>query len=402
MVTRQHNAVGITSRGPLLSDNNFILDVIRHETVTAGSQGEPYAVDEVLKAERTSAIVDYHYTIQPSWVAGDDNYTYISTNESIAIINAEGETTRIGDGVVRILVKARNIIRCVDLDHTRQESITAVVDVGWVDGSLASDCANTVDGLIDGRTPSTAKPMYTSQDPETGIYIRNPDCLAAGIDLSCISPWNNYGDTRRRATLISPRHIIGAKHYDWPIGTVFCFVAMDNSVVYRTLIDRTRIHRPGTLQSTVPDITIGLLDSDLPANISFVQIIGPSIFDYMSDTAIRAEVPGLKTDQENKILTCGIGVRPIASPDRMWSSLSSFSEPFDAAAATFWEPTIANDSGNDAFLIVDNELALVTKANYSTWGPTYVHLIDVINTVMTTLGGGYQLTVKNLSTHPTY
>src|SRR5690606_28820364 len=60
---------------------------------------------------------------------------------------------------------------------------------------LAENAAQAIDSRIAGATPSSAMPIFTTQDHGAGTYIRNPDCWAADLrGLSALSPWNaHYG-----------------------------------------------------------------------------------------------------------------------------------------------------------------------------------------------------------------
>ncbi|MEN9841224.1 MAG: hypothetical protein RL376_1024, partial [Verrucomicrobiota bacterium] len=71
---------------------------------------------------------------------------------------------------------------------------------------------------------------------------------------------------------------------------------------------------------------------------------------------------------------------------------------------SFYEEKIGGDSGNPAFLIINGQLVLLTCWTYGGGGSgTSVHNQKAaINTLMTTLGGGYQLTPVDLSAFPSY
>ena len=79
----------------------------------------------------------------------------------------------------------------------------------------------------------------------TTNYVRNPNCWAYDIDLTCCSPWNMHptlrlpngsltGSSNHRAvTLISPRHVLAVRHADFypPVGSLVRFVTKNNVII---------------------------------------------------------------------------------------------------------------------------------------------------------------------------
>jgi hypothetical protein len=65
----------------------------------------------------------------------------------------------------------------------------------------------------------------------------------------------------------------------------------------------------------------------------------------------------------------------------------------------FYETIIDGDSGNPAFLIIDDELVIITVWTFAGAGAgtSIAYHKDAINTMMATLGGGYSLTEIDLS-----
>ena len=81
------------------------------------------------------------------------------------------------------------------------------------------------------------------------------------LDITCVSPWNSSGGHKKAGTLVTPRHIIGAAHYEYSVGTVVRFVEKNGTVHDRTVTGKAR--HPECRNYT-PDLTIYTLDSDLP------------------------------------------------------------------------------------------------------------------------------------------
>jgi hypothetical protein len=220
------------------------------------------------------------------------------------------------------------------------------------------------------------------------VYVRNTACWCADMDLTCLSPWNSDGGNNKAGTLISPRHILFAKHYRIATGATIRFVTADNQVVERTMTTRQDV--------ADADLCLGLLDSDVPSTIGFARVLPADILDYMPGAAHR--VAGLLLDQEEKAL---VG-------DLTAQSFNSFATPTDPQRLAFNEEIIGGDSGNPAFLLIDTGNG-VEPVLATTWtgggggsGPNISALHDEINAAMTTLGGGYQLTPANLNGFPSY
>lgn len=247
---------------------------------------------------------------------------------------------------------------------------------------VIKDITTRVSGLI----PSNVIKMYTIQDHATPNYVRNTGCWCNGIvqQLTCMSPWNSSGSNTRAGTVISPRHIIFANHYQIGAGATVRFVTADNQVVSRTMT--------GSLQA-YSDLQVGILDSDLPSSISFCKVAPPNLASYIAVDAMvySLQVPSMGTDQEEKALIS------------VMRSNCSFAQPSIAAFTPYYEEKIVGDSGNPAFLIINGELMLLTTWWYGGGGSgpsVYSHNVE-INAAMATLGGGYQVTPMDLSSFKT-
>jgi hypothetical protein len=299
-------------------------------------------------------------------------------------VDAAGRVTALTDGEALIAVSAPRIRRGVRL-------VVSVSDrqfLSFVNGSLAAHCSEAVDSRIAGRDPATAKAIFATQDHVASVYVRNPACWCADVDLTCLSPWNSDGGNNKAGTLISPRHILFAKHYRIATGATVRFVTADDQLIERTMTARHDV--------ADADLCVGLLDGDVPASIGFARVLPADALDYLPGAGYR--VPGLLLDQEEKAL---VG-------DLTAQSFNSFSAPTDPQRLAFHEETIGGDSGNPAFLLIDTGNG-VEPVLATTWtgggggsGPNISALHDEINAAMTTLGGGYQLTPANLDEFPSY
>lgn len=254
-----------------------------------------------------------------------------------------------------------------------------------------------VDARISGLSATASKPIYSTQDHTAGVYVRNTGCWAYGVDLTPISPWNSCGGQYMAGTLVSPKHVLFATHYQIAAGSTIRFVSTNNTVATRTI---TGIEALPGYTPYYPDITLGGLDSDVPAGISFATILPASYTGCMPGGVSRC--PALNLDAEEKALVSDLLRLTTASG---WNGAMVQNQvPIDNTRIQFYESQIGGDSGNPTCIIVNGKLILLTVATFG--GPGYgtniAYWKDAINTVMANLGGGYTLTEADLSTFATY
>jgi len=231
----------------------------------------------------------------------------------------------------------------------------------------------------------------SSTDPVNPVFTRSTTCWAKNIDTSPISPWNNGGGYAEpfnaggfggTGTLISPRHILFADHFSIKNGKKLIFVDMNNNCYIRTLSDQS-------LAASFTDIKIGLLDSDLPANVSFCKVAG---FDLVQKININNKVPVLYTDQSRNALVADYyyaGGFPFGKYGKIEQPL------VNSKRRDFYEQVVGGDSGNPVSFVYNNKIILLFTFVSSDIGATPSYYLDQINSAMTTLGGGYTLSLFN-------
>lgn len=392
-ITRIASSSGITSRGPTAADAGFDAALqVRDTIVTAGSTAASTVNDRNITTT-SSSTVDRAGDIDVMEIVLGTFTPYLrfeSLDEDIATVDSVGNVTRVTDGTATILVKTRLLNKPVSVPVSRTSGQTVVTLNSYVAGSLAKDCSESLDALLAGKTPSTAKPLYTTQDHGTASYVRNTGSWAASLDLTCVSPWNSAGGISYAGTAISPRHIIYARHFPSdgiPDGTTFRFVTADGEVVTRTLSDSLALGGSGYAY----DLTIGLLDSALPSTITPAKVLPSSVLDYLPSLSEVYSLPCLVIDREEKALVTDLfSLAP---------TYATCHVPVDATRLTFYEQLITGDSGNPVFLIINDVPTLVTTLTYSGAGagPRIHALHSEINAAMATLGGGYSLTDVDLT-----
>jgi len=233
--------------------------------------------------------------------------------------------------------------------------------------------ANSIDSRIAGKTFSSAA-IYSTQDNNTGYFIRNPNVWASGVDLTCISPWNNWSKQLYGATLISPVHFLTAHHVAYPIGAKIRFITMDNQVVDRTVV--------GSLGDAGSDIEVGRLDSPVPSTIKFCRSMPSSSALSAAGLSNPAGLPMLFLRQEENLY-----IRDVQSLNTHINHALST----NTQRKVFTRDLIGGDSGNPMFFILNNELAIAGAHTDYTWGPYVGNNMSIINNYMNQLGGGYNL-----------
>ena len=324
--------------------------------------------------------------------------TWVVSNTNIGVVDTNGFVTYVSSGSLTLsAIVSNSTVATLNLGLTSLSSSTIVNTLcGYVTGSAAKNVSDAIDNRITNKFPNSALNIFTTQNHAASSYVRNVNCWAFGLDLTSISPWNSVGGQQLAGTLISPRHVIFAAHYQPPVGALLRFIRQDNTIVQRTLTNK--LTHPSYIPY-FPDITIGVLDSDVPSGITFAKLLPSNWGNYFpSLCSARATVPALCLDQEEKALITDVF---------QCQSYAAFTTPntFNKVQRTlFYESKIGGDSGNPAFLIINNELVLLTVWTFGGAGSgTFLTpQISAINAMMTSLGGGYQVTTINLSSFNFY
>jgi hypothetical protein len=215
------------------------------------------------------------------------------------------------------------------------------------------NAAQNIDSRIALKHAATNKPIYSTQNHVSRTFVRNPECWAADLDLTCISPSNNREGNFRAGTLITKRHVILVAHYNLKANDSIYFVTKDNITIRRKII----AHKVNTDWSTnVPDIEILTLNEDVPESITPCHFLPSNYGLYL--TGDGDGLPVLYTDQQENALVADI-----------WSINSSklfeLQVPILANRLALNESVVTGDSGNPVFLILNGKPVIF---GCFTWG----------------------------------
>jgi hypothetical protein len=271
---------------------------------------------------------------------------------------------------------------------------------------LFTDSSYAVDSRIAGKNPITAKPIFTIEDDATPTYVRNTDCWAYDLDLTCNSVWNSSvgypsGKTGL-GTLITKRHIIFAAHFEISQGSTIRFVTNDNVVVERTLVS---IKRHPDYSPYFPDLTVGVLDEDVPDTITPCKLVDNGILNYLQQN-IR-NIPILTINQDRNALICdGAAINP---------TYTTYTEPvYDnnhVIRDQYFQPVITGDSGTPQFIIIKDKLVLLSMFTFGGINPAGTSLtyqIEAINQLIFDLDfqvgsiTGYRVNFPDMEFYKTY
>jgi len=365
--------------------------------LTAGSSTGQSTVNDAVIESYTSAteVRDWLIPIVQSVRSSSEVVSITSSNEAVATANAS-KASYVSDGTATITVSASVRTVPFSLNFASRGGQTTTSFVSWVNGSACKHSNEEVDTRLTGKSAASALAIFTTQNHATSTYVRNTGCWAYDVDLTCMSPWNSQAGSNMAGVLISPRHVLFAAHYQPEVGVTMRFVKTDNTVVTRTLTAKRSF---AYTADYFPDFCVGVLDSDVPAGISFAKVLPANYASYFKSAQYR--VAALMTDQEKKALVKDwLGLYTASSG----STIANFTTPIDSKRLEFSEFLVGGDSGSPSFLIVNNALVLLTVATYSGVGAgtDIPPQKTAINAAMTALGGGYQLTEVDLSSFPAY
>ncbi len=246
---------------------------------------------------------------------------------------------------------------------------------------LSDEVARAVDARLAGAaTPASSMPIFTTRDDATATYVRNPQCWAATLDLTPLSVWNDYGGPTLAGTLVAPRVVVSAQHFQVADDSRLRWVTRGNVVVERKVIASARVGQT--------DIHVSLLNAAVPAEISFARILPAG---YEAKLPL-AGLPLVRTDQEKKAL---VGDAVGAA-----NGLISFKAPPDATRANFYEQWITGDSGSAGLLFVRGQPVLLIAAFGAFDGPDYSANAGDLQAAIASLGTNERLTFATLADPP--
>lgn len=243
---------------------------------------------------------------------------------------------------------------------------------------------NSPRGFLRARpeTCATFVPWITAVDAPTGADlnlfangVRNSSCWASGVDLTPLAVGGlNAG------ILISPRHVLFVTHYYPAIGTELAWMTAANDTITRTL---TAFSSLTETSGFYPDLTVGLLSEDVPSTIGIARVLDDG---ELPSSWQGYCVPVVVRNRADKLSVADI---------QTWANSITLAAPASNVRSAKYHEMVSGDSGSPVCLIHENKLVLVALVTYGGpgRGANIARHRDAINAVMSSLGGGYQLSV---------
>jgi hypothetical protein len=357
--------------------------------------------------------------------------TRSSSNEAIAYPDSTDASRwiTVGSGTVNLTLStsAQSVTKQVVTGST------AVVRTfsSFATGTLAKSVYDWMEARLTGLTLSdSTRNLFTTMVPESDAFFFNSSCWANGLDLTCVSMyndfgWNGSGGRQRAGTLITPRHLLFVGHFLPPIGTTFWFVSMGEVVYRRTLSSLTFV--PGTAETWIGELN-AVLPSDitpakvLPSAVALTKFMPPA--NQVLGTWLATNewvdypygVPSFVVNQNCQVGLAGITGRLLRSVNSYPSSSDYYGAlSFSGGLNMFaWsEATILRsakqrefsysvgygDSGSPRFMVISGTPVLLTIET-GNGGDSPSLEGTYINSILSLLTGGYALTTYDLTAFP--
>lgn len=385
----QHTTGAGVMRG--LTGDEDVLISLRETPVSLGS-GTTSAV-----IERDSNLERYAGTLTANTATFDIGDSLV--NPGYQLINQTPGIISLDNGAMGYVANGEAIVDVVSHGGTRRYSRTISTSgqppndrfVSFVAGSLGKHIEDAITALVSGKTPGqTTMNLFTTNNysPTAPSVTRNPDVFTAILDLSPISVVN--GSTYvHPGLLISPRHIIGASHYQTQSPVVF--QRADGSL--QTVGISSRKSALGGL-----DIYVGYLDAPVTGITPF-KILPSNWGSYLpraQSNATRIKLPVLTKTAHKPDGTMGdqvsiINLTTLGAPGVNGSQYAIVNSPSGMvpgqplATDAWYSRIIGGDSGGPVFAPINGEMTLFCAYHMDYGGPHYAGAKTLIDAAMNEL-----------------
>lgn len=395
----------------------FEIDQFREPTQVGPDTSAPYTEDDKEGERFTTSSTGEQVTLIPvvTYSLNDDpiSFAYSSDNPTEIDVAPDGqvvfmvapESTASANITIVATSGTAATTRTVSVTLTLSGASVVEVIEGGVAGSARKALSDPMDSALVVANPATQQQVYTTQDP----YVRNTSFFLQGTHaeaLTCASPWNSRQAGKRAGTAITARHAVLAKHYPLIAGDTLRFIASDNTVITRTVVQAARIVYSGN--GTGTDAWMILFDSDLPASITPCKLFPDGHETYLpagASSAAAYSLPLLAMDFSENGIALDLIKGPVATD---LSPAMRFGAPTIPHRLAFYDPIIKGDSGNPIFAVIGSELWLLATFFGAGSGPFYGGLVTELNAMITTLDTlqgditGHTVTVGDLSSYTAY
>lgn len=377
-----------TIRGPDALED-FSLSAIENYSVVNGSTSSSVSGDANLTTV-TGAQVTENFYVRASGFGLTGDPTFVSQTPTIAGVGVDGLVTWVSNGEAVIDVKTnlgtRRLVRNIYQLQTGSTSFDS-----WATGSLAKHIVDSIDGYINGKTP-TADNSNLRVDG-----VLNPDIFTGSLNLRAMSTWAGPN-----VCLISPWHFIGSHLLSTcRIGQKVYFEAPGGATIERTVTGilpftsngrGTDQHFVGALDAAINEIApFKLLPADFAYKLPNNTSTAVSTVDYTLPVLRRKQAGG------DKIELLGARIYNKNALDSL-----SLTHYFPDAYNPWMTAIISGDSNGAIFIPVNGESVLLSSMNHSAGSRNYAYHAAEIQSLMTTLHAGETLQQVDLSGFTSY
>jgi hypothetical protein len=335
---------------------------------------------------------------------------FVNRSPSVCTVDANGLVTATANGIAKVdVVTGIGTRRWEQLMLANQTAVSAPQFQGYVAGSLAKHIVDQMAALISGKVPSDdtlntfASNRYginavnINGDNQAPDAVWNPNNFAAAIDLTGMTVGTFYGGIFP-AALVSPRHVIRAKHVS---SQGKCVWKGTDGNFYSANIVRS--------QALTGDICVGYLDAAIPATVKPFKVLPSNYASYLPSVSKQA-LPAL-----SKRYSGGDKLRIlefwIMQNQGIYSStfaVNTNSVPVAGSQFAPWfSPIIDGDSSSPQWFVINGEAVILNCLWNPSGGTHYGDYVPQIEAAMNALkdagdGTTYSLLHPTLSSFPTY
>ena len=214
-------------------------------------------------------------------------------------------------------------------------------------------------------------------------FVFNHSFWGSDVNFSCISIWNTSSFPQSHGgVLISPRHVLFAKHWYLGVGSGMYFFDSSSNLQYR-VITAVR-HMPDV------DLTVAALNFDM-TNIVPAYVMNRDVSAYIRT---GRHLPVITIDQFKMAGVADIRDFMARYEDPM-PTYFSFSQSTRQQRMEFYVPVKDKDSGSPTFLLENNHLILIGIRKGYGIDSNVCKYLSAIQFLMDDKVPGYSLKIKN-------
>ncbi len=284
------------------------------------SFAETNIVDDVIAVTYEADGTFTDWQVEPDfrrgWVEGDPAW-HLSP-AGIASIDSAGAVTTSNAGIAVVSATIDGLSKSIRLPlrYVQGEQWTAWVR--GVTGTVRRASGDLLDAKIAAAGPSPDVDLFSVMDHGTGTYAWNtnhwtwPEADFSGVVISSKHVGGSWGNAQWHGTLLTPRHIVLAKHTvdNVPnqvatkaeeVGTQKRFLGRSGTLYERTVVAHFDPFGDPDFDAFTGwnlgnDTIVGLLDYAVPTNdVAIYPVLPPDWLSY-SPTRLRSQAPGVRSE----------------------------------------------------------------------------------------------------------